>query len=63
MTPAAIDLIKKLLSDSSKRLGINGIEEIKAHPFFFGVNWKNIKNKKPPFIPEVYEKMNKIIIF
>jgi len=27
-------LIKRLISDSKDRLGTNGAEEIKAHPFF-----------------------------
>jgi hypothetical protein len=31
------------------RLGLNGAWEIKAHPFFKGINWKEIENKKPPF--------------
>lgn len=53
LTPSAIDLIKKLLLDPSKRLGVNGVQEIKAHPFFFGINWKNIKTKTPPFVPDV----------
>jgi serine/threonine kinase 38 len=34
-------------------LGINGVEEIKAHPFFAGIDWKKIREKKPPHIPEV----------
>jgi hypothetical protein len=49
----AKDLIKKLLSDSDKRIGKKGVEEIKQHPFFNGVNWNKIKEMKPPFIPKV----------
>ncbi len=30
-----------------------GVEEIKAHPFFAGVDWKNIRTKKAPNIPEL----------
>lgn len=37
MTPESKDLIEKLLNpDPEKRLGANGIEEIKAHPWFEG---------------------------
>jgi len=36
-----------------KRLGYNGAEEIKKHPFFRGVNWKSIRKSKAPFIPDV----------
>ena len=49
----AIDLIKRLINDENERLGINGVGEIKAHPFFFGIDWRNLRQKKPPFIPEV----------
>ncbi|KAM9985256.1 hypothetical protein ACTFIZ_008773 [Dictyostelium cf. discoideum] len=40
---AAIDLIQKLLQvDPLKRLGANGAEEVKSHPFFNGINWGKI---------------------
>ena len=32
------DLIQKLICDSKFRLGKNGVQEIKDHPFFKGVN-------------------------
>lgn len=49
----AEDLIKKFLNVPSKRLGVNGIDEIKNHPFFNGFNWDKIKNMKAPFIPKL----------
>jgi serine/threonine kinase 38 len=53
LSPAATDLIKRLITDPNERLGINGVAEIKAHPFFAGVDWKGIRDKQAPFIPEV----------
>ena len=47
------DLIYKLVNNSDLRLGKNGSSEIKAHPFFKGVNWLKIREMKPPFIPEL----------
>ena len=47
----AKDLIFKMINSSNNRLGKNGAEEIKNHPFFHGVDWDNIRNSKPPFIP------------
>jgi serine/threonine kinase 38 len=47
------DLIIKLVSNPEKRLGKNGSSEIKAHPFFKGINWLKIREMKPPFIPEL----------
>ena len=49
----AIDLMKNLITDVDKRLGFNGASEIKAHPFFNKIDWKNIKKNKPPFIPKL----------
>jgi serine/threonine kinase 38 len=34
-------------------LGINGVGEIKVHPFFIGIDWKKIREKKAPNSPEV----------
>lgn len=53
LSQAAADLIKRLITDSSERLGINGVNEIKAHPFFAGVDWKNIRLKEAPIKPFV----------
>ena len=47
------DLINKLVNSSEIRLGKNGSAEIKAHPFFKGINWQKIKEMKPPFIPQI----------
>lgn len=49
----AMDLISKLINNADERLGKNGVNEIKAHPFFCGIDWKKIRNKKAPFIPEI----------
>ena len=49
----AEDLISKLINNPKKRLGLNGAEEIKSHPFFKGLDWDNILNSKAPFIPEL----------
>ena len=47
----ACDLIKKFITVPDKRLGVNGIDEIKKHNFFNNFNWDNIRNMKPPFVP------------
>ena len=33
------------------------IQEIKSHPWFDGVNWEEILNKrvKPPLVPDLYK--------
>ena len=49
----AEDLIAKMVNDSDKRLGKNGVDEIKAHPFFKKIDWNNIRNTKAPFIPDI----------
>lgn len=60
---AAQDLIRKMLSDPKERLGVNGVEEIKAHPFFHGVDWKKIREKQAPYLPEVLINFVIVCIF
>jgi len=53
VSPEAADLINKLLTlDPENRLGANDAMEIKKHPFFNGIDWKNLRTQKAPIIPE-----------
>ena len=50
----AEDILRKLINDPETRLGTNGADEIKNHPFFKGIDWNHIKETLvPPFIPEL----------
>jgi serum/glucocorticoid-regulated kinase 2 len=44
-----------LTRDPVQRLGVNGAEEIKRHPFFEKIDWQRLAQKKiqPPFKPSV----------
>ena len=54
LSPEARDLIQKLLNSTpSKRLGANGAEEVKQHPFFDGLDWDSLLETKLMFQPEV----------
>ncbi|KAK9504195.1 hypothetical protein O3M35_010581 [Rhynocoris fuscipes] len=54
------DILKDLISKFLRlipetRLGANGFEEIKEHPWFDNIYWSSILNKtvRPPFVPDV----------
>ena len=49
----AEDLVRQLCTDAQRRIGKGGAEEIKAHPFFEGVDWENIRSQKAPIDPKV----------
>ncbi len=49
----AENLIRKLVTISDSRLGLNGADEIKKHPFFKNFDWNNTHKMKSPFIPNV----------
>ncbi|CAD8164479.1 unnamed protein product [Paramecium pentaurelia] len=54
----AVDFINKLLQRKPQnRLGSNGIQEIKQHPWFANFEWDKLQNQTiiPPFIPNQTE--------
>ncbi|KAF2072376.1 hypothetical protein CYY_006321 [Polysphondylium violaceum] len=54
ISPEAKDIIDKLLSlDPKSRLGYNGAQEVKSHPFFAGINWDTIRTQEPFFKPKI----------
>ena len=44
LSPPAIDILKRFMCDADDRLGSNGVEEIKAHPFFRGLDWDRMRD-------------------
>ena len=52
--PEARDLIERLLCDADQRLGTSGgVQEIKSHKFFEGLNWDTLYAVTPPYRPVV----------
>mmetsp|Transcript_37924 Transcript_37924/g.33948 ORF Transcript_37924/g.33948 Transcript_37924/m.33948 type:complete len:170 (-) Transcript_37924:354-863(-) len=52
ISPEAFDLIDRLLTlNPRNRLGFNGAEEIKNHPFFKGVKWDQLREQEAPIMP------------
>ncbi|KAH1106110.1 hypothetical protein J1N35_009878 [Gossypium stocksii] len=58
LSSEAQDLINKLLCNVNQRLGSNGADEIKAHPWFEGVDWDRIYQMDAAFIPEVNDELD-----
>ncbi|KAL5702316.1 non-specific serine/threonine protein kinase [Ranunculus cassubicifolius] len=52
------DLICKLLCNVDQRLGGKGASEIKAHPWFNGVEWDRLYQMEAAFIPEVNDDLD-----
>lgn len=40
----------RLITSPDRRLGV---DQIKHHPFFYGVNWNQIRSIEAPFIPRL----------
>eukprot|EP01122_Echinamoeba_exundans_P016914 TRINITY_DN872_c0_g1_i2.p1 TRINITY_DN872_c0_g1~~TRINITY_DN872_c0_g1_i2.p1 ORF type:complete len:980 (-),score=143.81 TRINITY_DN872_c0_g1_i2:60-2999(-) len=58
VSPDCWDLITKLICAPENRLGKRGIDEIKHHPFFRGIDFQHIKDSNPPFIPNLADELD-----
>ena len=48
-TPTRLQ-VRALLCDREGRLGHTSTEEIKAHPFFAGVDWPSLRTQRAPYV-------------
>ncbi|KZT24479.1 AGC/NDR protein kinase [Neolentinus lepideus HHB14362 ss-1] len=46
----AEDLIRRLITSVDRRMNV---EQIRAHPFFYGVDWQTIRHIDAPFVPHL----------
>ncbi|OUS47711.1 kinase-like domain-containing protein [Ostreococcus tauri] len=59
ISPEARDLIERLLCDADQRLGTHGgVEEIKSHKFFKGLDWNALYTMTPPYRPVVSHRLD-----
>jgi len=58
-----LDFMNCLISNADRRLGRNGVEEIKAHPWFTnsGIQWDNLKERPAPYVPEGSDVLRELI--
>jgi serine/threonine kinase 38 len=56
-----IDFMLSLIIDSKHRIGKNGLDEIKAHPWLHGVEWANLRNIRAPHVPKGSTKMKGLL--
>ncbi|XP_020249658.1 serine/threonine-protein kinase 38-like [Asparagus officinalis] len=54
----AKDLIQRLLCDVERRIGTGNVEEIKAHPWFEGIQWDKLYQIEAVYIPEVNHELD-----
>ncbi|KAI8062574.1 kinase-like domain-containing protein [Gongronella butleri] len=55
------DFLSQLLErDPLVRLGANGVDEIKNHPYFASLNWDDVYNQRliPPYVPPLESDMD-----
>ncbi|XP_032083224.1 myotonin-protein kinase isoform X2 [Thamnophis elegans] len=50
--PEAQALIEGLICSRETRLGRNGVQDFKEHPFFVGIDWQSLRDCSPSFVPE-----------
>ncbi|KAM5181119.1 serine/threonine-protein kinase LATS2 isoform 1-T2 [Mantella aurantiaca] len=59
LSPEATDLITRLCCAAENRLGRNGADEIKAHPFFSTMDFSTeIRRQPAPYVPKISHPMD-----
>ncbi|GLJ30925.1 hypothetical protein SUGI_0616020 [Cryptomeria japonica] len=58
LSAEAKDLISKLLCNVEQRLGTKGAHELKAHPWFKGIQWDKLYQMEAAFLPEVNDELD-----
>lgn len=47
-----------MIAEPEVRLGRNGVEEIKNHPFFEGLDWNGLRKQRAPYQPNVSSEIS-----
>lgn len=58
LSKEATDLLKRMISEPENRLGRNGVDEIKQHPFFRGFDWNGVRKMQAPYLPNVSSEIS-----
>ena len=61
VSPECIDFLLQLLTDSSRRIGKGGVEEIKRHPWFADLNWDTLRQVPAPYIPDGSARLRSLV--
>lgn len=61
LSEECISFLLALIEDAKERLGRHGIDEIKAHPWFDGLDWANLHSLPAPHVPQGGPKMKQLI--
>lgn len=62
LSKECLSFLFSLLSDTTHRIGVNGVEEIMAHPWFADTQWDQLQNLPAPYMPEGSEKMQSALM-
>jgi serine/threonine protein kinase len=61
LSPECMDFMLSLVADAGTRLGRNGVNEIKAHAWFAGLDWENLRQLPAPYVPEESAQMRHLL--
>lgn len=61
VSPECINFMLSLIRDNTNRLGRDGADELRSHPWFNGIDWDNLRSQPAPYLPDGSARMKSLI--
>lgn len=61
VTPECADFLSSLITGSSRRLGRDGSQSVREHPWFRGIDWATLREQPAPFVPPGSSRIRRLV--
>ena len=61
VSPECIDFLLSTITDANRRLGRNGVDELRSHRWFKGLDWNSLRSQRAPYIPRGSSRLKEVL--